>query len=273
MSASPFHVLLVGCGKMGSALLAGWIERGFPPEDIAAVEPDAINAEAARRLGVAVANDIGRIPQGFAPEMVVIALKPQAMDAGVPAYRPFAEQGAAFLSIAAGRPIAYFERLLGPRASVLRAMPNTPAAVHRGITVGTANARADARARARAETLLAAVGTVEWVEDESLIDAVTAVSGSGPAYVFLLAECLAEAGRAAGLPEALSARLARATVSGSGELLHRSNESPATLRKNVTSPGGTTAAALGVLMADDGLKSLLVRAVAAATRRARELAG
>ena len=273
MSAGPFRVLLVGCGKMGSALLAGWIERGFPPEDVAAVEPDPANAEAARRLGVVVAGDIGRIPDGFVPDMVVIALKPQTTDAGVPAYRPLAEKGAAFLSIAAGRPIAYFERLLGPSAQVLRAMPNTPAAVHRGITVVTANARADARARARAETLLAAVGTVEWVEDESLIDAVTAVSGSGPAYVFLLAESLAEAGRAAGLPAALAARLARATVSGSGELLHRSNESPERLRQNVTSPGGTTAAALGVLMAEDGLKPLLIRAVEAATRRSRELAG
>lgn len=273
MSGIPFRVLLVGCGKMGGALLAGWIERGLAPADIAAVEPDPANAEAARRLGVAVADDIGHLPAGFAPEMVLIALKPQTTDAGVPAYRPFAEKGAAFLSIAAGRPIAYFERLLGPRTSVLRAMPNTPAAVHRGITVVTANARADARARARAETLLGAVGTVEWVEDEALIDAVTAVSGSGPAYVFLLAECLAEAGRAAGLPEALSARLARATVAGAGELLHRSKENPETLRKNVTSPGGTTAAALGVLMAEDGLKPLLVRAVEAATRRSRELAG
>ena len=273
MKASPFRVLLVGCGKMGSALLAGWIERGLKPESIAVVEPEAANAEAARRLGVAVAADIGRIPQGFAPEMVVIALKPQSTDTGVPAYRPFAEQGAAFLSIAAGRPIAYFERLLGPRAQVLRAMPNTPAAVHRGITVVTANARADASARARTETLLGAVGTVEWVDDESLIDAVTAVSGSGPAYVFLLAECLAEAGRASGLPAPLADRLARATVSGSGELLHRASESPETLRQNVTSPGGTTAAALGVLMAEDGLKPLLIRAVAAATRRSRELAG
>ena len=273
MSAGPFRVLLVGCGKMGSALLAGWIERGLKPESIAVVEPGAANAEAARRLGVAVATDIGRIPQGFAPEMVVIALKPQSTDTGVPPYRPFAEQGAAFLSIAAGRPIAYFERLLGSRAQVLRAMPNTPAAVHRGITVVTANARADASARARAETLLGAVGTVEWVEDESLIDAVTAVSGSGPAYVFLLAECLAEAGRASGLPLALAGRLARATVSGAGELLHRASESPETLRQNVTSPGGTTAAALGVLMAEDGLKPLLTRAVAAATRRSRELAG
>jgi len=208
-----------------------------------------------------------------APDVVVIAVKPQSTDAALPAYRPFADKGAAFLSIAAGRPIAYFERLFGSNARILRAMPNTPAAVHRGITVIAANARVDDRARARAETLLAAVGQVEWVEDEGLIDAVTAVSGSGPAYVFLLAECLAEAGRAAGLPDALAARLARATVAGAGELLHRSGESAEQLRKNVTSPGGTTAAALQVLMAEDGLKPLMTRAVAAATRRSRELAG
>ncbi len=273
MSADRFRILLVGCGKMGGALLAGWIERGLESQDIAVVEPEAANAAAAGRFGVAVAAEIGRIPQGFAPEMIVIALKPQTLDAGLPAYRPFAEQGAAFLSIAAGRPIAYFERLLGLRTQVLRAMPNTPAAVHRGITVVTANSRVDATVRARAETLLAAVGAVEWVEDESLIDAVTAVSGSGPAYVFLLAECLAEAGRASGLPAALADRLARATVSGAGELLHRASEDPAQLRKNVTSPGGTTAAALGVLMAENGLKPLMIRAVDAATRRSRELAG
>lgn len=273
MIAGSFHVLLVGCGKMGGALLAGWIERGLNPANLFVVEPEPSGAAVARKLGVAVEGDANRIPAGFAPDMVVIAIKPQTTDAAMPAYRPIAVKGAAFLSIVAGRPIAYYERLLGPSARVLRAMPNTPAAVHRGITVITANARIDAESRARAETLLAAVGQVEWVEDEGLIDAVTAVSGSGPAYVFLLAECLAEAGRAAGLPEPLAARLARVTVSGAGELLHRSPESPEQLRKNVTSPGGTTAAALGVLMADDGLKPLLTRAVAQATLRSRELAG
>jgi pyrroline-5-carboxylate reductase len=258
---------------MGGALLAGWLERGIDPTHLVAVEPDPVNAQAARKLGVAVAADAGSIAKDFKPDVVVIALKPQTTDAGVPAYRPFAERGVAFLSIAAGRPIAYFERLLGSGAPVLRAMPNTPAAVHRGITVVTANAKTDATARARAETLLAAVGQVEWVADEGLIDAVTAVSGSGPAYVFLLAECLAEAGRAAGLPPDLAQRLARATVAGAGELLHRAKESPEQLRKNVTSPGGTTAAALAVLMAEDGLPPLLTRAVAEATRRSRELAG
>ena len=273
MSTHEADILLVGCGKMGGALLAGWIERGLKPAQVAVVEPDAAGAGAARALGVAVAAGPDGLPPGFSPDIVVIAVKPQAMDAILPAYRPLAQKGAAVLSIAAGRTIASFERVLGIGTAVLRAMPNTPAAVGRGITVVTANARADAAVRALAERLLAAVGTVEWVDDESLMDAVTAVSGSGPAYVFLLAECLAEAGRQAGLSADLAARLARATVAGSGELLHRAAETPETLRKNVTSPGGTTAAALGVLMAGDGLQPLLTRAIAAAAKRARELAG
>lgn len=273
MSAPEPKILLVGCGKMGAALLAGWIEHGLTAAHVAVVEPDAANAAKARRSGVAVADDPGRLPAGFSPDVIVIAVKPQAMDATLPAYRSLVEKGAAVLSIAAGKTIASFERILGSNAAVLRAMPNTPAAVGRGISVVTANARVGSEARRLAERLLRAVGAVEWVEDESLMDAVTAVSGSGPAYVFLLAECLAEAGRRAGLDADLAARLARATVAGSGELLHRAAETPETLRKNVTSPGGTTAAALGVLMADDGLQPLLTRAVAAAAKRSRELAG
>ncbi len=271
MSADDPKVLLVGCGHMGGALLAGWIARGLKTDRIAVVEPGP--ADAARALGVAVCANPARLPAGFFPDAIVIAVKPQVMDAVVPAYRPFADKGAAVLSIAAGRTIASFERALGANAAILRAMPNTPAAVGRGISVVTANARVGAEARALAERLLGAVGAVEWVADESLIDAVTAVSGSGPAYVFLLAECLAEAGRAAGLPADLARRLASATVAGAGELLHQANEDPETLRQNVTSPGGTTAAALGVLMADDGLRPLMIRAVAAAAKRARALAG
>jgi pyrroline-5-carboxylate reductase len=172
----------------------------------------------------------------------------------------------------AGPKLGFLRSALGDLA-IVRAMPNTPAAIGRGITVGVPNARVTADQRALADTLLRAVGAVEWVDDEGLIDAVTAVSGSGPAYVFLLAESLARAGAAAGLPADLSARLARATVSGAGELLHQSALDAATLRQNVTSPGGTTAAALGVLMAESGLDPLLEKAVAAATKRSRELAG
>jgi pyrroline-5-carboxylate reductase len=172
----------------------------------------------------------------------------------------------------AGRPLAFLSAAL-PRAALVRAMPNTPAAIGRGITVAVANAAITQPQRGLVDALLSAVGAVEWVADETLMDAVTALSGSGPAYVFLLAECMAQAGVAAGLPGALAATLARATVAGAGELLRRSPLDAATLRQNVTSPGGTTAAALEVLMAADGLAPLMTRAIAAATRRSRELAG
>ena len=172
----------------------------------------------------------------------------------------------------AGRTLRFLEAAL-PGAALVRAMPNTPAAIGRGITVAVANARVSGAQRALVDTLLSAVGAVEWVADEALMDAVTALSGSGPAYVFLLAEAMARAGVAAGLPPALAEKLARATVAGSGELLHRSPLDAATLRQNVTSPGGTTAAALDVLMAKDGLEALLTKAIAAATKRSRDLAG
>ena len=178
-----------------------------------------------------------------------------------------------FLSIAAGRTIGYYAERLGADAAIVRCMPNTPAAVRRGMTVACANAGVSAEQRSTCADLLEAVGEVDWVEDEALLDAVTAVSGSGPAYVFLLAECLAQAAIAVGLPAELADKLARTTVSGSGELLRLSPESSETLRVNVTSPGGTTAEALAVLMADDGFGPLLKRAVAAAERRSRELAG
>jgi pyrroline-5-carboxylate reductase len=263
-------LLLVGCGKMGGALLAGWLDGGIvAAEAVTVVEPaDIPLPEGVRRVADAVALD-----DAVKPEIVVFAVKPQAMDDVVPAYARYAAGGTVFLSIAAGRPIAYFETLLDPAAAIVRAMPNTPAAVGRGVTVLCANARVPGVRRETCAVLLGAVGAVEWIDDEALMDAVTAVSGSGPAYVFLLAEELAKAGVAAGLPEALARKLARLTVAGSGELLMQSDDSAATLRENVTSPGGTTAAALAVLMAEDGLSPLLARAVDAATRRSRELAG
>jgi pyrroline-5-carboxylate reductase len=195
------------------------------------------------------------------------------MEEIVPDYARFVRPGTVFLSIAAGRPIAFFEQHLGADAVIVRSMPNTPAAVGRGITVLCGNAHVTDDQRAVCQTLLEAVGEVAWVEDEKLLDPVTAVSGSGPAYVFLLMETLAQAGVAAGLEPALAEKLARATVIGSGELAHLSSDPAAILRKNVTSPGGTTAAALDVLMADNGLQALMTRAVDAATRRSRELAG
>jgi pyrroline-5-carboxylate reductase len=266
-------LLLVGGGKMGSALLGGWLKRGIvKPGHITVVEPDVMTAKAIRRRHrVAVVADPGNITAR--PATVVFAVKPQAMDAVAPVYVRFTGSNTVFLSIAAGKTIGYFQSRLGTKAAIVRAMPNTPAAVGRGITVAVANKRAGKAQRKRCDRLLAAVGEVAWIDDEALMDAVTAVSGSGPAYVFLLVECLAEAGRAAGLPVALSRRLARVTVAGSGELLHRSDDAPETLRKNVTSPGGTTAAAIELLMAADGLQPLLTRAITAAARRSKELAG
>jgi pyrroline-5-carboxylate reductase len=263
-------LLLVGCGKMGSALLSGWLAQGLARRYVV-VEPGAVPQALSGRKEVAVLPVPDRVPPDLSPEVIVLAVKPQAMAEVLPTYRRFVPSGTLFLSIAAGKTLGFFERALGA-AAVVRAMPNTPAAIGRGIAVACANTAVAPPQRALAERLLAAVGEVAWVEEEALLDPVTAVSGSGPAYVFLLIECLAKAGVAAGLPEALAAQLARATVAGSVALAGLSKESAAELREAVTSPGGTTRAALDVLMAGDGLEKLLIRAVLAATRRSRELA-
>ena len=265
-------VLLLGCGKMGGALLAGWLARNDLPGGVHVVEPnEAAMAGFAGKPGVSLHASAAALPPDLDPEILVLAVKPQSMDAALPPLERFA--GSTILSIAAGKTIAYFERQFGAGAAIVRSMPNTPAAVGRGITVAAANGNVQSAARTRCHALLAAVGEVEWVADEALLDAVTAVSGGGPAYVFLLIECLAEAAREAGLPAELAMRLARTTVIGSGELARLAPEPAAQLRQNVTSPGGTTLEALKVLMAPDGLQPLFTRAIAAATRRSRELAG
>jgi len=261
-------VLLIGCGKMGGALLAGWLARGVTSASITVVEPKP--AAGAVPSGVAVVGGIDAVT--VEPAVVVLAVKPQQMDAVVARCRRFVRPETVFLSIAAGKSIAYYASKLGKGAAIVRAMPNTPAAVGRGMSVLCANANADAAQRDVCGALLAAVGDVAWIEDETLLDAVTAVSGGGPAYVFLLIECLAEAGVMAGLPADLAMRLARTTVAGAGELVHRASEPASRLRENVSSPGGTTLEALKVLMAPDGLQPLLTRAIAEATRRSRELA-
>jgi len=265
--ASEATILLVGCGKMGGAMLAGWREAG---RGVAVVEPRAAVPDASSLVAVAATPEA--LPERLAPAAVVFAVKPQEAASVVPAYARFADT-AVFLSIMAGRTIAGLSSLLGGAGRIVRAMPNTPAAVRRGITVACPGAGVTAADRALCDSLLGAIGTVAWVEDEALIDPVTAVSGSGPAYVFLLAEALEEAGVAQGLPRPLARRLARETVTGAGALLAASAEDAAELRRNVTSPGGTTAAALSVLMAEGGLPDLMARAVAAATRRSRDLAG
>ncbi len=263
-------LLLVGCGQMGGALLRGWRTRHLAQRYVI-IEPGPGAAAFAHEADVILLAAPDRLPPDLEPSVIVFAVKPQVMGEVVPAYRRFA-QAALFVSIAAGKTLGFLARHLGAEAAMVRARPNTPAAIGRGIAVACASRTVAAAQRALAERLLGAVGEVGWVADEALIDAVTAVSGSGPAYVFLLIECLAKAGVAAGLPEELALRLARATVAGSGELARLSPEPAARLRESVTSPGGTTRAALDVLMAPDGLEPLLTRAVLAATRRSRELA-
>jgi len=267
-------LLLVGCGKMGGAMLQGWLAAGTAAE-VVVVEPGGLPPGIGTPGVVTPVADAGAVPAGFVPEVVVFAVKPQVMDGVVGAYARFAGPDTVFLSIAAGKTLGYFAARLGTdgeNPAIVRAMPNTPAAVGRGITVACANGAVTARGRVLCDALLRSVGEVAWVEDEALIDPVTALSGGGPAYVFLLIEVLARAGVAAGLPEDLAMRLARSTVSGSGELARLSPEPAETLRRNVTSPGGTTLAALQVLMAPDGLQPLFDRAIAAAAARSRELA-
>lgn len=266
-------LLLVGGGKMGEALLAGWLAEGVPSDAVLVVEPAAQRREAlAQTYGIATFAETTAVPRGRAPRVLLLAVKPQVMDQALPAYAPLVAGDTLALSIAAGKPIALFEQVFGSGSAIVRAMPNTPATVGRGVTVLCANAAASSEQRNLAERLMRAVGEVHWVADEELMHAVTAVSGSGPAYVFHMIEAMAVAGVQAGLPEELAMRLARATVTGAGELAFQTPDSAAQLRTNVTSPGGTTAAALEVLMAADGLGPLMTRAVAAAARRSRELA-
>ncbi len=265
-------LLLVGCGKMGGALLAGWLECAVEPRRITVIEPNDESAAAAARHGVEVHPSPEPLDPAYRPAVVVFAVKPQALDEVAPVYRAYAGPGTMFLSIAAGKTIASLARHLGAEAAIVRAMPNIAAAVRRGIAVAVANGNVTDSQRGQCQALLEAVGEVAWVADEGLLDPVTAVSGSGPAYVFLLIECLAEAGLEAGLPADLAMQLARATVIGAAELARQSGEPAEILRRNVTSPGGTTAAALEVLMAPQGLRPLMIRAVAAATRRSIELA-
>lgn len=266
-------LLLVGAGKMGGALLEGLIARGVAPERIRVQDPGPPPDVAALLGGHGLVAEAALADLATPPGVIVMAVKPQVMEQVFASVARLAGPRTLTLSIAAGRPIASFEAHLKPGAAVVRAMPNTPAAIGRGITVCVANAHVTAEQRALCESLLAAVGEVAWVADEGQMDAVTAVSGSGPAYVFLLAECLEKAAVAAGLAPDLARRLARATVAGSGELLARSHEDAAVLRRNVTSPGGTTAAALDVLMAEgQGLEILMRDAVKAAEKRSRELA-
>lgn len=273
MMSNEQPLLFLGCGKMGGAILAGLLERGAAPEQMHIIEPNKEAVADFTRRGVVHHWNSESLPAGFRPAVVLLAVKPQVMEEALPSVAHLASAETLYVSIAAGKTLQWFADRLGPESRIVRAMPNTPSAVGRGMSVLVAGAAVDATQRELAGSLLEAVGVVSWVEEEALIDPVTALSGGGPAYVFLMIECLAKAGEEAGLPQELARRLARETVAGSGELVHRSpGEEPEVLRQDVTSPGGTTLEALKILMAPDGLQPLMSRAIAAATRRSRELA-
>jgi pyrroline-5-carboxylate reductase len=265
-------VLLVGCGNMGRAMLGGWIAENVDPADILVVDPGKANLEAAGKLGVRCYESAMALEQDTQPDVIVLAVKPQMMENVLPTYRAFARKGALVISIAAGTRLARLENDLGADAAVIRTMPNTPAAVRKGMMVSCANGHVTAAQRSLCDRLMTAIGTTAWIEDESLMDAVTGLSGSGPAYVFHMIEAMTAAGIAAGLPEDLATTLARVTVAGAGELVMSSSEPVSQLRENVTSPNGTTAAGLAVLMQEKGLTELMTRTVAAATARSRDLA-
>jgi pyrroline-5-carboxylate reductase len=265
------RVLLVGCGNMGFAMLKGWIEQGTPANRIDVVEPNDDLRQRAAGTGASVHADVADIIDGEAPAMAIIAVKPQMMAKVLAAYKPFAAGGTTFVSVAAGTLLGTIEGALGQGSAVIRCMPNTPAAVGKGMMVCCANEAVTDKARAVCETLLSSSGSVAFVEEERLMDAVTGVSGSGPAYVFHFIEAMAEAGVKSGLPEELSKELAIQTVYGAAAYARSSDEDPGQLRSNVTSPNGTTAAALDVLMGTGRLRELVAEAVEAAAERSREL--
>ncbi|MBJ6124751.1 pyrroline-5-carboxylate reductase [Microvirga splendida] len=267
----PSSLILVGAGKMGGSMLEGWLKVGMKPEGVTVLDPRPSDemTRLCEKRGIAL-----NPTESAAPDVLVLAIKPQMLDDAASLVNACLGPHTLIVSILAGKTVGDLRARLPASGAIVRAMPNLPASIGRGATGAAVNDQVSEGQRLMADALLASNGIVEWLPTEDLIDAVTAVSGSGPAYVFHLVECLAEAGAAAGLPKELAERLARATVTGAGELLFQSDLPPATLRQNVTSPGGTTAAALEVLMRDpDGMKALMREAVAAAKRRAEELAG
>ncbi|HEX9169488.1 MAG TPA: pyrroline-5-carboxylate reductase [Roseiarcus sp.] len=272
MTQWPASLVLVGAGKMGGAMAQGWLEADFSPSSLTILEPnpspEIASLAASRRI--ALNPSVSALP----PDMLVLAIKPQSLDEVAPQIARFAAERTLVMSIIAGKTIANLTARLPQAVAVVRAMPNLPAAIGRGVTAAFANANVTGERRGWCERLLGAVGAFYWVDDESAIDAVTAISGSGPAYVFALTEALAAAGERLGLKPELSMGLARGTVEGAAELMRRDSAiSPAALRRNVTSPGGTTAAALAILQAGGGLEDLMIRAAAAARARAADMAG
>ena len=262
-------ILLVGCGNMGFAMLKGWVCQ--PGMNFHVVEPSDDLRERAGEAGASVYAAAGEVPGGLSPVLTFLAVKPQVMADVVPQYARLAGGRTTFVSIAAGTTIDTLSSFLPGATPIIRCMPNTPAAIGRGMLVSIAGEHVGEPARTLTERLLATSGETAWIDDESLMDAVTAVSGSGPAYLFHFIECLAEAGVAVGLPPELAGQLALQTVAGAGELAARSDDPPSRLREQVTSPAGTTAAALDIFMSEDSLRSLVTKAVIAARDRGIEL--
>jgi pyrroline-5-carboxylate reductase len=265
------RVVLVGFGNMGQALVRGWLAKGRRAASIRVVEALSTARAVAAGLGITASDTVVEGARGFGADVVVLAVKPNQIGGVLAECRAAVANRAVVLSIAAGKTITQLAAGLGAEAAIVRAMPNTPAAIGKGMTALVASPAVTAEQRALCTELMTAVGEVAWLEDEGHMDAVTAVSGSGPAYVFLLIECLMHAAREAGLPAALARQLAVATVSGAGAYAAAADAEPAELRRRVTSPNGTTQAALEVLMAEPGLRDLLTRAVRAAAARSREL--
>jgi len=266
------RLILAGCGNMGYAMLTGWLKSGkLAPAETFVVEPNAELRARAAELGSRVASEVGGIPADADPEIIVIAVKPQVIREVTAGYRRFGNGRATFVSVAAGTSVATFANILGVRTPIARCMPNTPAAIGKGMMVVYSNDHVTEATKARVADLLSASGEVATIADEGLMDAVTAVSGSGPAYIFHFIECLTAAAENAGLAPKTASLLAMQTVYGAASLAAESREDPAVLRRQVTSPNGTTAAALGVLMGEDRLKNLLTEAVEAARLRSVEL--
>jgi pyrroline-5-carboxylate reductase len=268
----PNSLLLVGAGKMGGAMLEGWLAKGLEPSRVTVMDPHPSPAllDFAGTAGIRLNPESAGVAP---PEVLVLGIKPQALTEAAASISPLAGPQTLVISILAGKTVADLSRALPQAGAIVRAMPNLPASIGRGATGAYASPTTTPRQRALTGALLSAVGLLEWIDREDLIDAVTAVSGSGPAYLFHLVEALSAAAREVGLEADIADRLARQTVIGAAELLSGSGLDPAVLRQNVTSPGGTTAAALEVLMTEDGMAALMRRAVEAAKRRAAELSG
>ncbi len=269
MKLDGVSIVLVGAGNMGGAMLGGWLENGISPTNVCVLDPNPSPAVATLIAKYNLCHEISANNM-LAPDVLLVAVKPQIMGDVLGSVQHLAGENTVSISVAAGKTLEFMKLHLGDKALV-RTMPNTPCMVQRGITVACANEKTTNLQKEHTTQLLRAIGSVEWVEDEALIDAVTAVSGSGPAYVFHLAEALGDAGIVAGLPQELARKLALETIAGAGEMMMQSDLSPTTLRENVTSPNGTTQAALEVLMGKGGFPTLLQQAVNAAAKRSREL--